>query len=71
MSGGEATMDEGGARVRLARDVEPELRELIAAESECCPFLEFDLRRDGAGLRLSVSGPGDARPIIAALVGLA
>jgi MerR family transcriptional regulator, copper efflux regulator len=70
VSDGAAAMDERGARVRLARHAEPELRELIAAESECCPFLEFDLRHDGAGLRLRVSGPAEARPIIAALVGL-
>ena len=67
---GEPVLDERSAHVRLPLAVESELRELIAAESECCAFLAFDLQRDGGDLRLSVDGPAEARPIIAALVGL-
>ena len=48
-------------------DVERRLREAVAREAECCPFLAFDLQRDGTALRLTVTGPPDARPVIAAL----
>jgi len=49
--------------------VEQELRAVMAAEAACCAFLRLDLRRAGDGLVLEVTGPPDARPIIAALFG--
>ena len=55
-----------GLRVRL-RDtlqIERRTRELIAAESECCAFLDFDLGREDGDLVLDISGPEDARPVI-------
>ena len=48
-------------------DTERELRAVIAAESECCSFLAFDLTREPEKLRLDVTGPADARPIIEGL----
>jgi len=57
---------QAGLRVRL-RDtpqIEHRTRELIAAESRCCPFLEFNLDRDGGELVLDIAGPQDARPVI-------
>jgi hypothetical protein len=45
----------------------PALRELVALEAECCPFLTLDLRRDGDALALTVTGPDDAAPLIAEL----
>ena len=60
------TTTETGLRVRL-RDT-PEIvrrtRELIAAESRCCAFLEFTLTRDGGELVLEIAGPDEARPVI-------
>ena len=55
-----------GLRVRLrdAPDIEQRTRALIDAESKCCAFLSFALRRDGDGLVLQVSGPAEARPVI-------
>ena len=41
------------------------LRELVAAEAECCSFLTFDLRRHGDELHLEVTGPAEAQPVIA------
>jgi hypothetical protein len=61
---------EGGARLTFASSAETEraLHDLIAAEAECCPFLHFDLRRGGDDkLRLDVTGPVDAQPIVAEL----
>ncbi|HEY1273887.1 MAG TPA: hypothetical protein VGF25_03225 [Thermoleophilaceae bacterium] len=56
-----------GARLRFASAAEVELRELIAAESRCCPFLRFDLRQADGALELDVTGPPEAEPIIAEL----
>jgi hypothetical protein len=39
------------------------LAAIVTAESECCPFLDFDLReRDGA-LILTLVAPEDGRPV--------
>ena len=59
-----------GVAIRFRHDAEPGLREVIAAESECCAFLDFDLRREDDGLRLTVTGPDQARPVIFGLFGL-
>jgi len=60
------TTTETGLRVRLrdTPEIERRTRELIAAESRCCAFLEFTLRRDGGELVLEIAGPDDARPVI-------
>lgn len=55
---------ERGVTLRLDPRAESELRRLVAAESRCCAFLEFDLRRDGSDLLLTVQGPDEALPII-------
>ena len=58
-----------GVRVRLSDSHENErsVRELVTAEARCCPFLDFDLRREDGALVLDVAGPPDARPVIDAL----
>ena len=60
------TATEAGLRIRLrdTPEIERRTRELIAAESRCCAFLEFTLRRDGGELVLEIAGPDDARPVI-------
>lgn len=40
------------------------LRDLVAAEAECCSFLTFDLRREVDELWLEVTGPAEAQPVI-------
>src|SRR5262245_12595605 len=60
------TTTAAGLRVRL-RDtpqIEEGLRELIAAEARCCPFLDLGLRRHRGELVLEIAGPRDARPVI-------
>jgi hypothetical protein len=60
------TPTDAGLRVRLrdTPDIEQRTRELVAAESRCCAFLDFDLDRDNGDLVLDISGPVDARPVI-------
>ena len=60
------TPTDAGLRVRLrdTPDIERRTRELVAAESKCCAFLDFDLGREDGELVLDISGPEDARPVI-------
>jgi len=48
-------------------EIERELRAAVAAEASCCSFLTMDLERHDDGLVLDISGPPEARPIIAEL----
>jgi hypothetical protein len=60
------TATERGVRFRLrdTPDIEQRTRRLIAAESECCAFLDFELGHDDGSLVLEIGGPEDARPVI-------
>jgi hypothetical protein len=55
-----------GMRVRLrdTPDIERRTRELVAAESACCAFLDFTLGREDGDLVLDITGPQNARPVI-------
>jgi hypothetical protein len=55
-----------GVRVRLrdTPEIERRVRELVAAESECCAFLDFTLGRDDDAIVLEIAGPDEARPVI-------
>jgi hypothetical protein len=44
------------------------LDRVLAAEAECCPFLDMRVS-EGETLELSVDGPDEAAPLIADLVG--
>ena len=57
-----------GSRLVFDAAAEPALRELVALEAECCPFLTLDLRRAGDELVLTITGPDEAAPIIAELL---
>jgi hypothetical protein len=60
------TPTDTGLRVRLrdTPEIEQRTRQLVAAESECCAFLDFSLGRDGGDLVLDITGPEDAQPVI-------
>ena|ERR1700754_2367778 len=60
------TATDAGMRVLLrdTPDIERRIRELVAAESACCAFLDFRFGRDGGDLVLDISGPAAARPVI-------
>jgi hypothetical protein len=62
----ERARTDSGLRVRLrdTPEIERRTRELVAAESACCAFLELELRREEGGLVLEIAGPDDARPVI-------
>jgi hypothetical protein len=66
----DSAITERGASMRFRIDAEADLRRLIAAESECCPFLDFELRTEDGHLQLNVEGPAEARPVIVELFGL-
>ena len=55
-----------GMRVRLrdTPDIEERTRELVAAESACCAFLDFTLGREDSDLVLDITGPQNARAVI-------
>ena len=55
-----------GMRVRLrdTPDIEKRTRELVAAESACCAFLDFTLGREDGDRVLDITGPQNARPVI-------
>jgi hypothetical protein len=44
-------------RFRLDADIETRLKELVALEQECCPFLVFELARRPDAIVLTISGP--------------
>jgi hypothetical protein len=60
-----------GAPVVLRFSADEETRNrldrVVAAERECCPFLDLTVR-EGRTLELSIDGPDDAAPVIAGLV---
>ena len=60
----------GGSLVRFRPDgdTQSQLARIVAAERECCPFLDLSLTEDRSNLTLSIEGPEDARPVIAEIV---
>jgi hypothetical protein len=50
-------------RFRDGAEARRRLEEIVAAESECCPFLELSLVELDDLLVLSISAPRDAQPV--------
>jgi hypothetical protein len=65
-------VDEGAAwpvlRFRAGEQTRTRLVSIMAAESQCCAFLDLDLTEDFQGLALTISGPEGAAPIVQDLV---
>jgi MerR family transcriptional regulator, copper efflux regulator len=55
---------DGGVRLRLRRDSEGELRDLVRREQECCPFFRFSFREEGGELVLDATAPAEARELL-------
>ena len=53
-----------GLRLRFRREAEPELRELVRRESECCPFFGFSFADEGPELVLEATAPPEARGLL-------
>lgn len=53
---------EGGTRIALAplAGVRAELDRLVAAERECCPFLDFEVEETGGVLAVTIPAQADA-----------
>lgn len=61
-----------GVRVEFSSDVPlDELARLVAAEQDCCQFLEFAITVDSRGIALDVTAPADASWIVESLFGAA
>jgi hypothetical protein len=46
-----------------------ETQRLTEREHGCCPFIDFDIDAGGGSIRIAVSAPPDARPVLEALFG--
>ena len=51
-------------RFRLDAGVEAHLKELVALEQECCPFLVFALEKRPGEMVLTISGPESASALL-------
>jgi hypothetical protein len=51
-------------RLGFAVDAETQVRELFAAEQQCCAFLAFAFERTEAGPVVSITAPADAGPTL-------
>jgi hypothetical protein len=61
---------DGGGALRFRNDdaTRSRLDAIVAAESECCSFLGFDLRADGEELELRITAPAGAEAVADELV---
>ena len=62
-------VDGGALRFRNDETTRARLEEIVAAESECCGFLTFDLRATGDELELRITAPEGADALADDLVG--
>jgi hypothetical protein len=49
--------------LRYALDVATRVREMVAAEQECCGFLSFELTETEEDVRLTITAPDRARDV--------
>jgi hypothetical protein len=54
-------------RFTADRETRERLDRIVAAEAECCPFLDLTVS-EGETLELTIDGPEDAAPVITGLV---
>jgi hypothetical protein len=59
---------DGTLRFRAGESTRRRLEAIIAAESQCCAFLGFELNADEGELALTIVAPDGAEPIAADLV---
>ena len=60
--------DSASATLRFRPEVRGRLAAIVAAEAECCPFLSLDLADEPGAVRLTISAPAGAAPVLQELV---
>jgi hypothetical protein len=55
-------------RFRSSPETHRRLEEIVAAEAECCSFLDLGLTEEGGELVLSIAAPAEGRPVAEELV---
>ena len=60
----EAVWDGNHLALRFRPEAADDVRELVRAETECCPFLGFEVESRVDQLRLGITGPPDAGPVL-------
>jgi hypothetical protein len=50
--------------LRFRPEAADDVRELVRAEAECCPFLQFEVDAGRSEIVLDVSGPAEAGPVL-------
>jgi hypothetical protein len=55
-------------RLRFRAEAADDVRTLVRAENECCPFLAFHLESGAAEVALAVTGPSEAAPVLDAML---
>ena len=58
----------GTLRFRADTETRARLEAIVAAEAECCPFLDMDVREEDGALVLEIRAPQEAEPVVADLV---
>ena len=60
---------DGGVRARFRNEpaIEQRVRDLAAAEAQCCAFLRFDVHHDVSAVLLDITGSPEAQPAIRAM----
>ena len=58
----------GVLRFRPGPETRARLERIVAAEAECCAFLDLALEDEPGALRLTIAGPEGAEPIVAGMV---
>jgi hypothetical protein len=65
----EETVDGVMIELRDGPGVRQETQRLTEREHECCPFLDFNVESGEGSIRIAVSAPPEARPVLDALFG--
>lgn len=60
---------DGGVRARFRNEpgIERRVRDLAAAEAQCCAFLRFDVDTDASAVLLNITGSPQAQPAVRAM----
>jgi hypothetical protein len=59
----------GRLELRFRPEAADDLRELVRAERECCPFLSFEIDARADEVGLTVTGPTEAAPTLDLMLG--